>query len=159
MVHNVKVITFYYHDTQAQVIIMFQISIHVWFAIIKLIIALEQGQRHFVFQKGWYLFIKWKRFEDIIIIFCRIKSSLFHRKSLIHISWTFLIPYFQWPKQIILQISKNGMKTTSALINYMLNLKVSLLINCYTIQWSQYIRLKCFKDNYLQNDFENIPVV
>ena len=57
MVHNVKVITFYYHDTQTQVINMFQISIHVSFAIIKLIIALEQGQIHFVFQKGCYLFI------------------------------------------------------------------------------------------------------
>ena len=52
MVHNVKVITFYYHDTQMQVINMFQISIHVSFAIIKLIIALEQGQRQFVFEMG-----------------------------------------------------------------------------------------------------------
>ena len=143
MAHNVKVITFYYHDTQTQVINMFQISIHVSFAIIKLIIALEQGQRHFVFQKGCYLFITWKRLKDIIIIFCRIKSSLFYRKGLIHI-WI-SSNTAKWPKQIILQISKNGMKTTSALINYMLNLKVSLLINCYTIQWSQYIRLKCFK--------------
>ena len=129
MVHNVKVNTFYYHDTQTQAVNMFQISIHVWFAIIKLIIALEQGQRQFVFQRGWYLFIAWKKLRDIIIIFCRIESSLFHRKCLIHI-WF---------------IEKNGMKTTSALITYMPNLKVSLLINWYTIQWSQYISLKWFK--------------